>query len=114
MVVCSTGASPAPGQKSHSDQNIGLDHLVASVGSILGLQNGHADPVLARARHVDALERALAHLEGAAECWQSAAGQADLMAEELRLAQRSLGEILGAWSTEDLLGKIFSRFCIGK
>jgi tRNA modification GTPase len=114
MVVCSTGASPAPGQKSHSDQNIGLDHLVTSVGSILGLQNGQADPVLARARHVDALERALAHLEGAAECWQSAAGQADLMAEELRLAQRSLGEILGAWSNEDLLGEIFSRFCIGK
>jgi len=114
MVVCSTAAPLASGQKSHGDHNIGLDHLIAGIGSILGLQHGHPDPILARARHVDALERALAHLEDAAKLWRSAAGQADLMAEELRLAQRSLGEILGIWSNEDLLGEIFSRFCIGK
>ena len=114
LVVCSTRASPTAEKKPCGDPDIGIDQLIGRLGSILGLQTGRPDPVLARARHVDALERALAHLETAAERWKSAAPQADLMAEELRLAQRCLGEILGAWSNEELLGEIFSRFCIGK
>ncbi|HET9470715.1 MAG TPA: tRNA modification GTPase, partial [Usitatibacter sp.] len=65
---------------------------------------------MARQRHIDALEEAKAHVGRASE-----AGQAfDLMAEELRLGQRALGRITGEVSADDLLGAIFSRFCIGK
>jgi tRNA modification GTPase len=63
---------------------------------------------------VDALQRTLAHLHQA----QAHAGQRDaaldLLAEELRLAHQALGEITGEFGTEDLLGEIFGRFCIGK
>lgn len=65
---------------------------------------------MARQRHIDALEEAKVHVARAAQ-----EGQAfDLMAEELRLGQRTLGRITGEVSADDLLGEIFSRFCIGK
>ena len=63
-----------------------------------------------RERHLQALRAALAHIGTAAG--QSAA--LELFAEELRLAQDVLGEITGEFSADDLLGVIFSRFCIGK
>ena len=66
--------------------------------------------ILARERHLLALKAALAHID-------HAAGQLsalELFAEELRLAGESLGEITGEFSADDLLGVIFSRFCIGK
>jgi tRNA modification GTPase len=67
----------------------------------------------ARTRHVAALERMAAHLSGArAALAEARAGE--LAAEELRLAQRALGEITGDYHSEDLLGAIFSTFCIGK
>jgi tRNA modification GTPase len=65
---------------------------------------------MARERHLRALRRADAALA-------RAAGQEkaiELLAEELRLAQQALGEITGQFSADDLLGEIFSRFCIGK
>lgn len=65
---------------------------------------------LARQRHLDALEEALRHARTAASLSQAF----DLMAEELRLAQRALGRITGEVSADELLGQIFSRFCIGK
>jgi len=65
---------------------------------------------MARQRHVDALEEAQAHVGRAAQSSQAF----DLMAEELRLGQRALGRITGEVSADDLLGAIFSRFCIGK
>jgi len=65
---------------------------------------------LARERHIDALSRAAGHLQGAAERLI----ELEVFAEELRLAQRALGEITGELSADDLLGEIFSRFCIGK
>jgi len=65
---------------------------------------------LARERHVDALSRTAEHLESA----NGRLGQLEVFAEELRLAQRALGEITGELSADDLLGEIFSRFCIGK
>ena len=68
---------------------------------------------LARRRHVEALRHAAEHIHGAYERWsQDPAGE--LVAEELRLAQRHLGEITGEVTPDDLLGRIFSSFCIGK
>ena len=65
---------------------------------------------LARQRHLDALEEALQHARNAEMSIQAF----DFMAEELRLAQRALGRITGEVSADELLGQIFSRFCIGK
>ena len=67
----------------------------------------------ARRRHLLALEQAREHVErGARQLEASQAGE--LLAEELRLAQQALGEITGEVSSDDLLGRIFSSFCIGK
>ena len=67
----------------------------------------------ARQRHIDALKRVAAHLQaGRFEMKQHQAG--DLLAEELRLSQAALGEITGDMLADDLLGEIFSSFCIGK
>ena len=69
---------------------------------------------LARARHVQALTRVEAHVAVAAEHLAARAQALDLLAEELRLAQNALNEITGEFGADDLLGVIFSRFCIGK
>jgi tRNA modification GTPase len=85
---------------------------------LLTLAGWHSVPeglFMARKRHVVALNAALLHLNQAQE--QLAHGKEaalDLLAEELRLAQHQLGTITGAFSADDLLGEIFSRFCIGK
>lgn len=70
---------------------------------------------MARKRHVVALQNVSAHLQ-AAELWldQHVGDHLDLLAEELRMAQVALGDIIGEFSADDLLGEIFSRFCIGK
>jgi tRNA modification GTPase len=90
----------------------GLDalrqHLAASAG---GTEEG-GGAFSARARHVDALRCAAAHLDTAAA--QLAAKQGELAAFELREAQRELGEVVGDVSSDELLGKIFGSFCIGK
>ena len=69
---------------------------------------------LARARHVQALERVQSHLELADAHLRAQAQSLDLLAEELRLSQSALNEITGEFSADDLLGVIFSSFCIGK
>jgi len=68
----------------------------------------------ARARHVQALHQVVAHLQGAQRQLGCAAQELDLLAEELRLAQNALNQITGEFSSDDLLGVIFSSFCIGK
>ncbi len=65
---------------------------------------------LARERHLNALERARLHLDAA----DRENRRWEFFAEELRLAQIALGEITGELTADDLLGEIFSRFCIGK
>lgn len=70
--------------------------------------------ILARERHLQALLRARDHLAHAAEHARQRDAQLDLFAEELRLAGNVIGEITGEFSADDLLGVIFSRFCIGK
>ena len=69
---------------------------------------------MARERHVQALRQTQKHLELAQAHLQSQAQALDLLAEELRLAQNALGEITGEFTSDDLLGVIFSSFCIGK
>ncbi|TBL68067.1 tRNA uridine-5-carboxymethylaminomethyl(34) synthesis GTPase MnmE [Hafnia alvei] len=85
------------------------DHLKQSMGFTSNMEGGF----LARRRHLQALETAAEHLEQGKEQLVSAyAGE--LLAEELRLAQQALSEITGEFTSDDLLGRIFSSFCIGK
>ena len=92
----------------------GLDPLRHKLLEIAGWQPSSEGLFIARARHVQALTQTHKHLD-AAQVWLSAQGQSlDLLAEELRLAQHALGEITGEFTSDDLLGVIFSRFCIGK
>jgi len=88
----------------------GMDLLAAEIKRAAGLSGAPAEGLFtARARHLDALHRAQAALRLA-----RAHGAPELIAEELRLAQQALDEITGRFSSEDLLGRIFSSFCIGK
>ena len=88
----------------------GLDLLQQKLLALAGWQAAGEGAFMARTRHLDALERAAAHLAQA----RVTAEQLELFAEELRLAQAALSEITGEFSADDLLGEIFSRFCIGK
>jgi tRNA modification GTPase len=90
----------------------GLDALRAHLAALAGPVEGMAGSFSARARHVDALGRAAAHLNAARE--QLEAPALELAAEELRAAQQALGEVVGELTSDQLLGEIFSRFCIGK
>ncbi|HOB67882.1 tRNA uridine-5-carboxymethylaminomethyl(34) synthesis GTPase MnmE [Ottowia sp.] len=93
----------------------GIDALRQRLLQVVGWQAGAGDGVfIARARHLQALARAAAHLQAADAHLAGAAPLLDLLAEELRLAQNALGEITGEFSADDLLGVIFARFCIGK
>ncbi len=87
----------------------GIKQLTEAVRMALGFQGDDEDLILARRRHLNVLEKALELMDRA-----SVLDEPELVAEELRLAHRLLGEITGAFSTEDLLGEIFSSFCIGK
>jgi tRNA modification GTPase len=89
----------------------GLDELVANLKASAGWREGAEGSFTARRRHLDALERAYAHLEASRD---PLASQPELAAEELRMAQTALGEITGEFTSDDLLGEIFSSFCIGK
>jgi tRNA modification GTPase len=91
----------------------GLASLKARIRQTLGATEQADGGFSARQRHLDALKRAEHHLqEGELRLTQDRAGE--LLAEELRLAQRALGEITGEVLPDDLLGVIFSSFCIGK
>lgn len=90
----------------------GLYLLRERLKRVAGFGVAGEDSFTARRRHLDALQRAQSHLDEALEQAQKRAGE--LVAEELRLAQLCLNEITGEFTSEDLLGKIFSSFCIGK
>ncbi|MCK7575553.1 MAG: tRNA uridine-5-carboxymethylaminomethyl(34) synthesis GTPase MnmE [Chromatiales bacterium] len=91
----------------------GLDLLKEHLKSRAGLSAHPEGAFIARRRHLDALERARGALQAAATNLEQGLG-AELVAEELHLAQRALGEITGEFTSDDLLGRIFSSFCIGK
>ncbi|MEA3173643.1 MAG: tRNA modification GTPase [Gammaproteobacteria bacterium] len=91
----------------------GLELLREHLKTAAGFQSVDAGAFAARRRHLDALARARAAVQTAAEVLQSSRAF-ELFAEDLRMAQRALGEITGEFTSDDLLGEIFSSFCIGK
>ena len=93
-------------------QETGVEALINAITAHAGFQP-EEDTFIARTRHLDAMKRTQAYLAEAHE--QLTVYQAgELVAESLRLAQNALGEITGDFSADDLLGKIFGSFCIGK
>ncbi|MBU6198672.1 MAG: tRNA uridine-5-carboxymethylaminomethyl(34) synthesis GTPase MnmE [Xanthomonadaceae bacterium] len=90
----------------------GLDLLREELKCLAGHGEASQGAFSARARHVQALQDVAAHLQASQEHLQQRTGE--LAAEELRQAQQVLGEITGRFSSDDLLGRIFSTFCIGK
>ena len=92
----------------------GIEQLRTKLLEAAGWQPVTEGLYLARARHVQALERVQSHLELADAHLRAQAQSLDLLAEELRLSQSALNEITGEFSADDLLGVIFSSFCIGK
>lgn len=111
------------GEKAKITENAGETHihLSAKTGEgvallkqhllhIAGYQQNSEGVFMARTRHLEALKQVDEHLQQA----QKKLNQAELLAEELRLAQESLSSITGEFTPDDLLGEIFSKFCIGK
>ncbi|MES2187206.1 MAG: tRNA uridine-5-carboxymethylaminomethyl(34) synthesis GTPase MnmE [Pseudomonadota bacterium] len=92
----------------------GLDRLRKRLLDIAGWQSAPEGLYLARERHLEALRAVDGHLVEAVAHLAARAGALDLLAEELRLAQNALNRITGEFGSDDLLGVIFSRFCIGK
>lgn len=95
--------------QTHDGVKLLREHLKQAMGFQTGIEGGF----LARRRHLDALEKAAEHLQiGLVQLTEFHAGE--LLAEELRLVQSYLSEITGQFTSDDLLGSIFSSFCIGK
>ena len=105
---------PAEGLSLSAKTGAGLHELRQRLLQTVGWQAAPEGVYIARERHVQALRQVQQHLEHAAAHLAAQAQALDLLAEELRLAQGALNEITGEFSNEDLLGVIFSRFCIGK
>ena len=91
----------------------GVDLLRQHLADTMGLDTTTEGQFIARRRHLDALAKAAEHVDnGEQQLLSNLAGE--LLAEELRLAHQALTEITGEFTSDDLLGRIFSSFCIGK
>lgn len=110
-------------KNSHNNQNtvflsakaqLGLNEMIELLLSIVGLQVQQETPWLARERHLTALKESMEHLNQAYYFAQQDDRVLDLFAEELRLSHEALNSITGEFTSDDLLGEIFSSFCIGK
>jgi tRNA modification GTPase len=115
-----TGAAPSVDESSSPPRvflsaktGAGLTLLRAHLKTRAGYQSGESGALSARRRHLDALARAKSCVVQAAETLTTARAF-ELFAEDLRRAQLALGEITGEFTSDDLLGEIFSSFCIGK
>ena len=105
---------PTAGLAVSATTGAGLDALRRTLLARVGWQASPEGTFIARTRHVQALQRTQSHLFDAAAQLTHVDPALDLLAEDLRLAQHALGEITGEFTADDLLGEIFSRFCIGK
>jgi tRNA modification GTPase len=90
----------------------GMQDLRSHLKDVMGYSESASGGFSVRRRHTNALQRVASNLTNAQSCLNTGAGE--LLAEELRLAQQHLAEITGEFSSDDLLGEIFSSFCIGK
>ncbi|GGX48133.1 tRNA uridine-5-carboxymethylaminomethyl(34) synthesis GTPase MnmE [Saccharospirillum salsuginis] len=106
-------ASEPPVIRLSAKGEAGIDALREHLKQLMGFEGNHEGGFIARRRHLDALTRADQSLRsGRDQLLGAAAGE--LLAEDLRQAQQSLNEITGEFTSDDLLGRIFSSFCIGK
>jgi tRNA modification GTPase len=92
----------------------GLELLKQELLAVAGWQPESEGGILARKRHIEALFEAEVHIEASLQLLKEQACSVELAAEEMRLAQEALSKITGQFLPDDLLGKIFSTFCIGK
>ena len=92
----------------------GLEQLKGELLKVAGWQPESEGGILARKRHVEALLNAEQHIKNALVLLKAQTSSIELAAEEMRLAQDELSTITGQFLPDDLLGKIFSTFCIGK
>jgi tRNA modification GTPase len=92
----------------------GVDALKQKILELVGWNGPQEGAIVARRRHLDCLERAAEHIERSEQFAANGNNSLELFAEELFLAQNHLGQITGKLLPDDLLGKIFSQFCIGK
>ena len=112
-----------PPQRNHEDgrdyvslsvkTGLGMDLLYDCLEEVVGLRNSSEDILLARSRHIEALEKAKKYLKQGQRKLETD-NAPELFAEDLTKAQQELAKITGEFSSDDLLGEIFSRFCIGK
>jgi len=93
---------------------VGIEQLKQKILELVGWSGPQEGTILARRRHLDCIERAAEHIEKSEQFAANGNNSLELFAEELSLAQKHLGEITGKLLPDDLLGKIFSQFCIGK
>jgi tRNA modification GTPase len=105
---------PSPGIALSAKLGTGLDQLRHKLLETAGWQPPAGGAFIARERHLNALRRVGTHLEVASQHLAAQDQALDLLAEELRLGQNALSEITGEFTSDDLLGVIFSQFCIGK
>jgi tRNA modification GTPase len=105
---------PIDGIHLSAKSGAGLEDLRRRLLETVGWRSQTEGIFIARERHVQALKRVKTHLLNADGLLSARAQSLDLLAEELRLGQNALSEITGEFSSDDLLGTIFSKFCIGK
>lgn len=115
--ITETDSAPSPvvriAAKDASNQQSGVQDLREHLKTIMGYNAASEGGFIARRRHIEALQQASGFLDnGLAQLMGASAGE--LLAEDLRMAQNALNEITGEFSSDDLLGKIFGSFCIGK
>ena len=90
----------------------GIDQVREAIAAHVNMGSLNENTFTARQRHIEQLKLTQFHIDQAEQ--QLAHNQGELSAEDLRLAQQALNEITGDFSSDDLLGAIFSSFCIGK
>ena len=112
-ITTSTSESDVPVFGIAANSGQGIDALTEHLKQCMGYSSQNDGQFIARRRHLDALDKASTHiLSGQQQLLEFAAGE--ILAEELRIAQQFLSEITGEFTSNDLLGRIFSSFCIGK